>query len=72
LVAPGERGNLVLDRPWPSIARGIWGEDDLFAATYWRRFAERCWCFTGVEARYDDDDVIWLLGRADDVMIGPV
>jgi acetyl-CoA synthetase len=68
LVAFGERGNLVLDRPWPSMARGIWGDDELFADTYWRRFAERSWCFTGVEARYDDDDAIWLLGRDDDVM----
>ena len=65
LVALGERGNLVLDRPWPSMARGIWGDDELFVDTYWRRFAERWWCFTGVEARYDDDDAIWLLGRGD-------
>ena len=72
LVALGERGNLVLDRPWPSMARGIWGDDELFVETYWRRFAERCWCFTGVEARYDDDDAIWLLGRDDAVMIVPV
>jgi len=71
LVAPGERGNLVLDRPWPSMARGIWGDDDLFVDTYWRRFAERWWCFAGVQARYDDGDAIWLLGRDDDVMIVP-
>lgn len=68
LVGPGERGNLVLDRPWPSMPRGIWGDDQLFVETYWRQFAERCWCFTGVEARYDDDDAIWVLGRDEDVM----
>jgi len=71
LVPFGERGHLVLDRPWPSMARGIWGDDQLFVDTYWRRLSERLWCFTGVTARYDDDDVIWLLGLDDDVMTMP-
>ena len=68
LVGLGERGNLVLDRPWPSMLRGIWGDDEAFVETYWSQFAERCWCFTGVGAGYDDEDAIWIVGRDDDVM----
>jgi acetyl-CoA synthetase len=65
LVSHGERGTLVLDRPWPSMARGIWRDDELFVDMYWRRFSDRYWCYTGVAAQYDDDDAIWLLGRED-------
>lgn len=60
LVVPGENGHLVMDRPWPSMARGIWGDDDRFIYTYWRRFTERCWYYTGVDAHYGEDDAIRL------------
>jgi acetyl-CoA synthetase len=68
LVALGEQGQLVLDRPWPSMLRGIWGDDERFVETYWSRFGQRAWCFTGVDAGYDDEDAIWVLSRGDDVM----
>ena len=68
MVGLGERGNLVLDRPWPSMLRGIWGDEERFVETYWSRFAEQGWYFTGDGARYDEDDAIWMLGRVDDVM----
>ncbi|HXL62985.1 MAG TPA: acetate--CoA ligase, partial [Mycobacterium sp.] len=61
-------GNLVLDQPWPSMLRGIWGDPDRFKETYWSRFAEQGWYFAGDGARYDPDGNIWLLGRIDDVM----
>ncbi|GAA3815922.1 acetate--CoA ligase [Amycolatopsis tucumanensis] len=65
-VAPGESGYLVLDRPWPSMLRGVWGDDARFRETYWSRFAGAY--FAGDGARYDEDGDIWLLGRVDDVM----
>jgi acetyl-CoA synthetase len=71
LVGMGERGNLVLDRPWPSMLRGIWGDDKRFVETYWSQFAERYWCFTGVGAGYDDEDAIWIAGRDNDAMNAP-
>jgi len=61
-------GNLVLDQPWPSMLRGIWGDPDRFKETYWSRFAEQGWYFAGDGARYDPDGNIWVLGRIDDVM----
>ncbi len=61
-------GYLVLDKPWPSMLRGIWGDNERFKDTYWSRFAEQGWYFAGDGARYDADGNIWVLGRIDDVM----
>ena len=61
-------GYLVIDQPWPSMLRGIWGDPKRFRETYWSRFAERGWYFAGDGARYDLDGNIWVLGRIDDVM----
>lgn len=61
-------GYLVLDKPWPSMLRGIWGDPERFKDTYWARFAEQGWYFAGDGARYGRDGEIWVLGRIDDVM----
>ena len=67
-VGKGGGGYLVLDKPWPSMLRGIWGDDDRFRETYWSRFADQGYYFAGDGAKYDNDGDIWLLGRVDDVM----
>ncbi|MGW5495481.1 acetate--CoA ligase [Streptomyces olivaceoviridis] len=67
-VGKGESGYLVLDQPWPSMLRGVWGDDDRYRETYWSRFAAQGHYFAGDGARYDEDGDIWLLGRVDDVM----
>ena len=61
-------GYLVLDQPWPSMLRGIWGDPDRYRETYWSKFASQGWYFAGDGARYDSDGAIWILGRIDDVM----
>jgi acetyl-CoA synthetase len=58
----------VIDQPWPSMLRGIWGDDERFRETYWSRFAEQGYYFAGDGAKYDVDGDVWLLGRVDDVM----
>ncbi|MBT0567154.1 acetate--CoA ligase [Williamsia sp. CHRR-6] len=67
-VPTGEQGFLVIDKPWPSMLRGIWGDNDRYVDTYWSRFAEQGWYFAGDGARYDADGALWVLGRIDDVM----
>ncbi|WP_116102919.1 acetate--CoA ligase [Amycolatopsis thermalba] len=67
-VGKGGGGYLVLDKPWPSMLRGIWGDDERFRDTYWSRFADQGYYFAGDGAKYDNDGDIWLLGRVDDVM----
>jgi acetyl-CoA synthetase len=61
-------GYLVLDQPWPSMLRGIWGDAERYTETYWSRYADKGWYFAGDGARVDSDGSIWLLGRIDDVM----
>jgi acetyl-CoA synthetase len=67
-VGHGEGGYLVLDQPWPSMLRGIWGDEERYQDTYWSRFADQGYYFAGDGAKYDADGAIWLLGRVDDVM----
>jgi acetyl-CoA synthetase len=67
-VAPLGGGYLVLDKPWPSMLRGIWGDEERYKETYWSRFADQGFYFAGDGAKYDKDGDIWLLGRVDDVM----
>ncbi|HEX6922054.1 MAG TPA: acetate--CoA ligase [Actinomycetes bacterium] len=66
-VANGGGGYLVLDEPWPSMLRGIWGDDQRYKDTYWSRFDGLY--FAGDGAKKDEDGDLWLLGRVDDVML---
>jgi acetyl-CoA synthetase len=59
-------GYLTLQEPWPAMLRGIWGDEQRYRETYWSKFPGRY--FAGDGAKWDEDHVLWLLGRVDDVM----
>ena len=65
-VPNGSGGYLVLKKPWPSMLRGIHGDPERYAQTYWSRFPGMY--FAGDGAKRDEDGYYWLLGRVDDVM----
>jgi acetyl-CoA synthetase len=65
-VGDGHGGYLILDKPWPSMLRGIWGEQERYKETYWSRWDGIY--FAGDGAKLDEDGAIWLMGRVDDVM----
>jgi len=65
-VPLGGGGYLVLTEPWPSMLRGIWGDDERYVDTYWSRWPQ--YYFAGDGAKIDSDGAIWVLGRVDDVM----
>jgi len=65
-VPNGGGGYLVLNKPWPAMLRGIWGDPQRYRDTYWSRF-EGVY-FAGDGAKKDEEGNIWLLGRVDDVM----
>ena len=65
-VQPGSGGYLVLTEPWPSMLRGIWGDNDRYVDTYWSRWPNTY--FAGDGSKLDSDGAIWVLGRVDDVM----
>ncbi|WP_263359377.1 acetate--CoA ligase [Acidicapsa ligni] len=65
-VEPGHGGLLVVRKPWPSMARTIYGDAERYKKTYWSD-VEGCY-FTGDGARCDADGYYWLMGRVDDVL----
>jgi acetyl-CoA synthetase len=62
-------GLLALTRPWPSMLRTIWGDDDRYVQTYFSKWPGRPdLYFPGDGAKRDDDGYYWILGRVDDVL----
>ncbi len=59
-------GFLVVKRPWPSMMRTIYGDDERYKSTYWSHYPNIY--FTADGARRDEDGYIWVMGRVDDVL----
>ena len=66
-VGRGGGGYLVLRRPIPSMMRTIFGNEERYRETYFKRFGDEVY-FPGDGAKLDEDGYFWLLGRVDDVM----
>jgi acetyl-CoA synthetase len=60
-------GLLVLTKPWPSMLRTLYGDDDRFVSTYFSRFSKQTYV-VGDSARVDSDGYYWIIGRIDDVI----
>ena len=71
-VAPGRSGTLVVRRPWPGMARTVWGDPHRYRDSYWSAYAGRGdfggFYVAGDGATRDADGYIWILGRLDDVV----
>ena len=65
-VAKNTGGFLVVKQPWPSMLRGIWGDESRYRQQYWSQI-DGCY-FTGDGARVDKKGNYWILGRIDDVL----
>jgi acetyl-CoA synthetase len=61
------QGLLVLRRPWPSMLRTLYRDDERFIETYFKRFGPTTY-LVGDAAREDEDDYYWVIGRIDDVV----
>ena len=64
---PNHGGDLVIKKPWPSMLRGIWGDQKRYIETYWSKYSLKYY-LTGDTARYDNNGNIWIMGRSDDVV----
>jgi acetyl-CoA synthetase len=65
-VGAHQGGYLVITRPWPSMLRTIWGDDERYRQQYWSQI-EGIY-FAGDGARLDKDGYFWIMGRIDDVI----
>src|SRR3984957_18053693 len=61
------QGLLVLRRPWPSMLRTLFRDDERFIETYFSRFGKETY-LVGDAARRDKDGYFWVIGRIDDVV----
>jgi acetyl-CoA synthetase len=61
------QGLLVLTRPWPSMLRTLYKEDERYIRTYFERFGKQTY-LVGDAARRDSDGYLWVIGRIDDVV----
>ena len=60
------KGYLVIKNPWPGMLLTLWGDDEKYKTVYWSKYEN--YYYPGDYALKDDDNYIWLLGRADDVL----
>jgi acetyl-CoA synthetase len=65
-VPRGSGGRLFLSKPWPSMLRTLWGDDERFKKQYWSELPG--YYFAGDGARFDKDGYLWVVGRIDDVL----
>ncbi|MBA2299283.1 MAG: AMP-binding protein [Chloroflexi bacterium] len=65
-LEPGQKGILVLRRPFPGLIAALWGEDDRYAADYWSRIPGSY--YVGDAAHIDEDGYVWFAGRADEII----
>jgi acetyl-CoA synthetase len=65
-VPPGHGGLLIIRKPWPSMARTIFGDHARYLQAYFSEVPGAY--FTGDGARRDADGYYWLMGRVDDVI----
>ncbi len=62
-----EQGFLAIRKPWPSMLRTLYKEEERFVETYWSKYGKDTY-FVGDAARRDEDGYFWIIGRVDDVI----
>jgi len=67
ICPPGQKGELVITRPWPSMLRGLYNAHEKYVEEYWSKYGFGKF-YTGDGAVIDEDGYFWLLGRIGDVI----
>ena len=67
ITEANQGGYLVITKPWPSMLRTIWGDDQRYLDTYFPKFDGKYY-LAGDSARRDADGYFWIMGRIDDVL----
>jgi len=63
---PGEKGVMVLKRPFPGLTAALWGEPERYGRDYWQKIPGVY--YTGDSAWMDEDGYVWFGGRADEII----
>ena len=62
----GEKGVMVIKRPFPGLTASLWGEPERYGRDYWRKIPGAY--FSGDSAHVDEDGYLWFGGRADEII----
>jgi len=62
----GEKGQLIIRKPWPGMLMNVYGEPERYKETYWSQFPGSY--YPGDFAMRDDDGYVWVMGRSDEVI----
>ncbi|MFP4314938.1 MAG: acetate--CoA ligase [Desulfovibrionales bacterium] len=65
-MGPNEGGFLVIEKPWPGMLRGVWGDPARFKQQYFSGFPGKY--ESGDGAKVDREGYFWIMGRVDDVI----
>ncbi|MGI0091304.1 MAG: AMP-binding enzyme, partial [Nitrososphaerales archaeon] len=65
-AVPGEKGYIVIKKPWPGMLQTLYHDEERFKQTYWSKFPGVY--YAGDYCVRDEDGYFWLLGRADEVL----
>jgi acetyl-CoA synthetase len=65
-LPPGEKGFLIIRRPWPGMFMTLYNDQERYRQVYWTRFPGLY--YPGDYAMRDAEGYFWLLGRADEVI----
>jgi len=65
-LPPGNKGFLVIKKPWPGMLLTLFGDDERYKEVYWSRF--KGVYYTADSAIKDEEGYYWLLGRSDEVI----
>ncbi|MGM0541422.1 MAG: acetate--CoA ligase [Pseudomonadota bacterium] len=66
-LGAGDGGLLVIKKPWPSMIRTVWNDDQRYKETYFPLEGNNYYV-VGDSAHKDQDGYFWILGRIDDVL----
>jgi acetyl-CoA synthetase len=66
-VDDGDQGLLSLSRPWPSMLRTLYKDEDRFIETYFSKWGRETY-LVGDASKRDPDGYFWVIGRVDDVL----
>ncbi|MDQ6891285.1 MAG: acetate--CoA ligase [Acidobacteriota bacterium] len=64
--AAGEKGIMVIKRPFPGLTASLWGEPERYGRDYWEKIPGVY--YTGDSAHVDEDGYVWFAGRADEII----
>ncbi|MEO5940768.1 MAG: AMP-binding protein, partial [Candidatus Limnocylindrales bacterium] len=65
-VPTGQKGIMVIERPFPGLIATLWGEPERYGADYWDKIPGRY--YVGDAAHIDEDGYVWFAGRADEII----